>query len=153
MKLLFKMPVALAACLLSVCVCRGAPVQAESRPCDVLRGLEHGHDEKAEEQSGFAEKLLREDAEAGDAEAQYTLAEMHLLGQGVPQDCAGARHWFEKAAAQGHAGAQRGLGEMFATGRCIPQDKPAAKDWFRKACNGGDQHGCDSYRQLSDAGF
>ena len=148
MKLPFKLPAALAACLLSVCVCRGAPVQTESRPYDVLRGLEHGHDEKAEEQSGFAEKLLREDAEA-----QYTLAEMHLLGHGVPQDCAGARHWFEKAATQGHAGAQRGLGKMFVAGRCVPQDKPAAKDWFRKGCNGVDQHGCDSYRQLNDAGF
>ena len=86
------------------------------------------------------------------AEAQYTLAEMHLLGQGVPQDCAEARRWYEKATAQGHAGAQCGLGEMFADGLCVPQDRPVAKEWFRKAC-GGSQHGCDAYRQLNDAGF
>ena len=87
------------------------------------------------------------------AEAQYTLAEMHLLGQGVPQDCAEARRWYEKAAAQGHAGAQCDLGEMFADGLCVPQDRPVAKEWFRKACDGDSQHGCDAYRQLNDAGF
>ena len=154
MKLPSASPAALAACLLSVCVCvcvcRDAPVLADQYS-ESIRRL--GEADRKEEQSDFAEKLLRKDAEAGMAEAQFSLAEMHLLGQGVPQDCTEARRWYEKAAAQGHAGAQSGLGEMFAAGRCVPQDKSAAKDWFKKSCAGGDQHACDSYRQLNDAGF
>ena len=87
-----------------VCVCRGAPVLAEDQYSDSIRRLGEA-ERKAEEQSDFAEKLLRKDAEAGMAEAQYTLAEMHLLGHGVPQDCAEARRWYEKG---GRAGACRG---------------------------------------------
>ena len=42
-------------------------------------------------------------AEAGDAAAQNNLGVLYAEGQGVAQDYAQARTWFEKAAAQGHA--------------------------------------------------
>ena len=145
MKQSFKSLAAFLACLLAVAVLGGSPARAESEIKEFIKDM--AKSEKADaKQESFAEKLLRKDAEAGDAEAQYSLAETYLLGQGAAQDCASARRWFEKAAAQGHAGAQRRLGEMFSTGRCVPQDKSAAKDWFRKACAGGDQNGCDSHR-------
>ena len=45
-------------------------------------------------------RLLRPWAERGDAQARYGLGLMHYHGQGVAQDYAKAREWFEKAAAQ-----------------------------------------------------
>ena len=153
MKMPFTLPAALAACLLSACVCvwRGVPVLAEEYSDSIRRLGEK--DTKADEQSSFAERFLKKDAEAGHAEAQFELGLMYHEGHGLQQNCAEARRWYEKAAAQGHAEAQRGLGELFVAGRGVPQDKSVAKEWFRKACSGDSQHACDSNRQLNDAGF
>ena len=49
-------------------------------------------------------------AEAGDANAQYSLGMKHLGGRGVPQDFAEALRWIRLAADQGHVEAQRNLG-------------------------------------------
>ncbi|MBQ4491967.1 MAG: sel1 repeat family protein, partial [Deltaproteobacteria bacterium] len=73
-------------------------------------------------------------------------------GQGVQQDYAEARKWWEKAAAQGNAKAQYNLGVMYHEGQGVRQDKQTAKEWFSKACNNGDQQGCDNYRKLNEAG-
>jgi TPR repeat protein len=44
-------------------------------------------------------------AEAGDADAQYTLGELYRNGQGVEQDFKEALKWYQKAADQGYAAA------------------------------------------------
>ncbi|HEX4967566.1 MAG TPA: SEL1-like repeat protein, partial [Nitrospiraceae bacterium] len=46
-------------------------------------------------------KDLRKSAEAGDASAQYRLAQLYAEGNGVPQNSIQAKEWFEKAATQG----------------------------------------------------
>ena len=102
--------------------------------------------------ANWVEKAQR-DAEDGNADAQFKLGVMYYEGDGVPQDFAEARRWFEKAAAQGNAEAQYNLGVMHENGQGGPQDKRAAKEWFRKACDGGDQDGCGKYRELNEAGF
>ena len=133
MKLPFTPPAALAACLLSVCVCvcRGAPALADQYSDSIRRRGEKAR--KAEARSSFAERLLKKDAEAGNAEAQFELGLMHHEGQGVPQDYAEARRWYEKAAAQGHAEAQCGLGVLYDQGLGVQEDNKAAKELFVQA--------------------
>ena len=82
--------------------------------------------------ANWVEKAQR-DAEAGNADAQFKLGEMYDMGDGVPQDFAEARRWWEKAAEQGHAKAQVSLGEMYAIGRGVPQDYAEARRWYGKA--------------------
>lgn len=55
---------------------------------------------------------LSEQAAAGDAAAQYALADRHETGEGVAQDFAAALRLFGQAAEQGHAAAQWRLGTI-----------------------------------------
>ena len=48
-------------------------------------------------------------AEAGNAEAQFRLGEMHWYGEGTAVDMKAADAWMRKAAARGHAGAVESL--------------------------------------------
>ena len=48
-------------------------------------------------------RAIQEAAAQGDAKAQFNLGYMYANGQGVRQDYAMARQWYEKAAAQGDA--------------------------------------------------
>jgi TPR repeat protein len=52
----------------------------------------------------------------GDAEAQYSLATMFLLGQGGDQSERQAARWFKLAARKGHVGAQAEFGHMLYEG-------------------------------------
>lgn len=69
---------------------------------------------KALEARSYAQaiKLYTPLAEGGNAEAQFHLGEMHWYGEGVQQDDALARAWFEKSAAAGHAAANSALQVM-----------------------------------------
>ena len=84
-------------------------------------------------------------AEQGDAEAQVNLGTMYSLGQGVRQDYAKAKEWYEKAALQGNEEAQFSLGVLYEEGAGVRQNKATAKEWFGKACDNGNQKGCDAY--------
>ncbi|HZU88019.1 MAG TPA: hypothetical protein VE993_02065, partial [Stellaceae bacterium] len=77
------------------------------------RALDRGRPDKAV-------RLLRALAEAGDAEAQYRLAELYETGTGVVQSFADATHWFRAAAEQGSVPAQARLGEIYLNGRAAP---------------------------------
>ncbi|WP_449370697.1 tetratricopeptide repeat protein [Thiomonas sp.] len=77
-------------------------------------------------------------AEQGDAQAQYTLGLIYVIGRGVPQDYAMAAYWYRKAAEQGHAGAQFNLGLLYDDGRGVPQNYAKAIQWYRKAAEQGD---------------
>jgi uncharacterized protein len=56
---------------------------------------------------------LRVRANAGDADAQTSLAIAYFNGEGIPQDDAQAMLWFRKAAEQGDAAAQFNLGAIY----------------------------------------
>jgi hypothetical protein len=58
---------------------------------------------------------------------------MYVYGQGVPQDYAMARGWYEKAAAQGNKWAQNDLGAMYDNGHGVPQDYVRAYMWYSLA--------------------
>lgn len=76
----------------------------------------------------------RAQAIAGDADAQFNLAQAYKLGRGVPADLRVAEDWYRKAAAQGHIRAEDNLGlVMFQNG-----DRQRALPYIEKSANRGD---------------
>ena len=73
-------------------------------------------------------------AAAGDADAQFNLAQAYKLGRGVPLDLGVAQSWFRKAAEQGHEQAQANLGLiLFQQG-----DRAGAMPWLQKSADRGE---------------
>ena len=83
------------------------------------------------------DEALRQAAEQGDAEAQFTLGARYESGRGVAQDAAVAVRWYRRAAQQGHVTAQFRLGDMYRDGRSVPQDDLEAVRWFYFATEQG----------------
>ena len=77
--------------------------------------------------------VLRDMAEAGDAEAQTELGERYEDGRDVAQDYAVAVSWFRRAAEQGNVPGQAALGFMYARGRGVAHDDAEAVRWYRRA--------------------
>jgi len=89
--------------------------------------------------------ILAEEAEQGDADAQFMLGNLYDTGAGVPRDLAQAAACFRKAAEQyrkaaekGDAHAQAGLGDLYREGHGVPRDYTQAAFWLRKAAEQGD---------------
>ena len=80
---------------------------------------------------------LRQEAEQGDAEAQYSLGLRYATGSGVPEDDQEAAKWYRKAANQGLAKAQLSLGMQYATGEGVQEDDWEAVKWYRRAADQG----------------
>jgi hypothetical protein len=100
----------------------------------VMAGVREGVDAW---QAGDYAKAISEwrgPAQAGDADAQFNLAQAYKLGRGVTVDAAVAQGWYEKAALQGHQQAQANLGLiLFQNG-----DRMAALPWLRLASDRGE---------------
>ncbi len=77
----------------------------------------------------------RRAAEAGHADAQYSLGVMLTTGLDPP-DLAGARIWWTKAAEAGRTDAQYALGVLLATRLSAP-DVTGARIWWTKAAEAG----------------
>ena len=69
-------------------------------------------------------------AAEGDSRAQYMLAEMLRMGEGVDVDMERAAQWYRAAAEQGHPAAQNALGTLYAIGQGIEQNDVQAYVWF-----------------------
>ena len=82
-------------------------------------------------------EVLRKQAEAGNAQAQFDLGLAYGKGQGVPQDSVEAAKWTRMAAVQGSVGAQYNLGNAYYYGEGVPQDYAEANKWFRMAAEQG----------------
>jgi hypothetical protein len=76
-------------------------------------------------------------ARGGEPAAQYNLAVLYALGDGVARDYAAAGSWFRKAAENGHPAAQFNLGVMYERGLGLPPDSAAAFSWYRRAAERG----------------
>jgi TPR repeat protein len=103
-----------------------------------------GQEAAAPQQNGHEQSVaeLRRCAEAGDAEAQYTLAVRYSSGHGVPQNDAEALTWFRKSADSGHAMGQVTLGLIYREGsHGVKKNPEQAVDWFRKAASQGNPNG------------
>ncbi len=71
-------------------------------------------------------------AEEGDADAQFGIGFIYMMGHGVPQDLVQAHMWFDLAAARGH-GEARQAREDIATLMSPSQIKEAqrlAREWM-----------------------
>jgi hypothetical protein len=77
---------------------------------------------------------LRQQAEAGDAAAQFALAEYYL----AREDDAAMLRWLRESACRGYPVAQISLGTLYATGDGVPQDHLEAYLWFARAAEQGD---------------
>jgi len=89
----------------------------------------------AQSPAGYAE--LRQQAERGEATAQYDLGVMYEYGRGVAQDDVAAAHWYRKAAMQGVDVAQYRLAVMLENGWGVPKSHAEAATWYRSAAEQG----------------
>ena len=69
---------------------------------------------------------IQKKADAGDASAQFALAEAYDFGNGAAQSDKNALLWYRKSADQGFAPAQNSLGFMYRTGKGVEQNKEQA---------------------------
>lgn len=78
----------------------------------------------------------RKAADAGNAEAQYALAELYLKGDGVGRDYKAAAAMFRRAADKGNlARAQYALGLLFQRGLGVARSDVEAVLWWQKAAD------------------
>jgi TPR repeat protein len=75
----------------------------------------------------------------GDEQAQSKLGWKYQNENGVSQDYAMVRQWFEKAAAQGYVTAQVNLVWMYFIGHGVPKDFMRAWGWHQKSAAQGDK--------------
>ena len=80
----------------------------------------------------------KEEAEQGNADAQYNLALMYDNGDGTEPDKQKAFYWYTKAAEQGYPKAQYNLAYLYYQGDGIKQDKQKAFYWYTKAAEQGE---------------
>ena len=79
---------------------------------------------------GTAYSNWRPLAEAGEAEAQFNLAVLYDLGQGVAVDKARAATWYGRSAEQGLGAAQFNLAALFASGEGVARNSVLAYALF-----------------------
>jgi TPR repeat protein len=84
-----------------------------------------------------AKRLFLSAAAQGNADAQYNLGVMYMLGKGVTQNYAEAVKWYRLAAANGHAHAPAFLGVAYRTGQGVTQNYAEAVKWYRVAAANG----------------
>ena len=82
---------------------------------------------------------LERSAQAGDAKAQFDLAQAYWEGTGVAKDSTKGLDWLRKSASQGYAGAEVTLGILYQNGVQVPKDPHEAAKWFRKAARQSDK--------------
>jgi hypothetical protein len=77
--------------------------------------------------------ILLENAQQGDAAAQFLLGFVYAEGMGAAQDYGQAVRWYTKAAEQGHIDAQLMLAMMYAEGQKVVRDPQQAVKWYTTA--------------------
>ena len=95
---------------------------------------------------------IRQEAEQGNAEAQFILGLMYHEGEGVAEDKSEAARWFRAAAEQRHAEAQSYLGWMYYEGKGVVQDEINAANWWRAAAEQGDAKASFNLRLMRKRG-
>ncbi|MEJ2179575.1 MAG: tetratricopeptide repeat protein, partial [Gammaproteobacteria bacterium] len=76
-------------------------------------------------------------AEEGNAIAQFNIAHMHEVGEGVEKNAVEALKWYQRAAGQGYAEAQNNLGILYSNGIGAPRDQKQSAYWTEMAANQG----------------
>ena len=94
-----------------------------------------GHQAFEEKDYAKALPLLRQAAEAGNADAMVDLGRMYARGLGIEENDTQAVSWFRKAAEQNHAGGQYWMGVMYRFGEGVTRDYTQAYEWYLKAAD------------------
>lgn len=100
-----------------------------------------------------AYRIVAAASEAGGVNAMISRAVMLATGEGVAEDDAAARHWYQRAAESGERGfehALRGLGAMLVAGEGGPIDLPRGIAYLRIAQAAGDQNATTILQLYSD---
>ena len=95
---------------------------------------------------------LERSAQAGDAKAQFDLADAYFEGNGVPRDLPKGLEWLRKSAAQGYAGAEVTLGVLYQNGVQVPKDPHEAAKWYRKAARQSQKDSKHAEKAQADLG-
>jgi hypothetical protein len=106
------------------------PIRTTALECQI-RGGEYTDYDRAS--YATAVRVWRDQAKAGDPEAQYYMGEIHEKGLGVEPDFGAAANWYLKAAEQGYKPAQMNLGYLYETGLGVDRDPDRALNWYREA--------------------
>ena len=85
-----------------------------------------------------AAAIFLTEAEKGDAQGIYLLADMHYRGEGVLKDQEKALEMWKESADQGNAQAMFRLGTESDRGGVVPQNRTEALKWYQKAAEKGD---------------
>lgn len=95
---------------------------------------------------GNALEYLLAAADAGSAEAMFSIGFMYSTGTGVDKDYSKGMEWYQKSADLGFGDAMYIIGEMYSVGKGVTQDYSKAMEWYKKAAAAG------SYRALTSIG-
>lgn len=98
------------------------PIQSSPKPAESVQEM-------------FVRTL--QEAEQGDAKAQFFIGASYADGRGVEQNIQLAIQWYEKAAAQGYGSAQVRLGNIYETGPATVQNYSKAVKYYRQAIANG----------------
>lgn len=85
-----------------------------------------------------ARALLMDEADHGDADAQFRLGVLFDRGRGGMASPKAASVWFSRAAAQGHVAAMHAIGTYYEIGKGVTQDHVLAARWYGAAADVGD---------------
>ncbi len=80
-----------------------------------------------------ARALLWRATALGNSDAQVSLADIYIYGQGVPQNCEQGLVLLRAAAQKANPRAQAKLGALYATGKCVSPDRVQAYRWLTLA--------------------
>jgi len=82
---------------------------------------------------------LHAKAKAGDADAQFNLAEAYRDGESVRKDMQEALKWYHRSATQGNTEAQFALGFAYRGGDGVQMNKVLSYMWFDIASKNGEE--------------
>lgn len=110
--------------------------------------------DKAAADPQLGNRLLREDAEKGNAQDQMYVAMWYLTGtEGYAKDPAEAVKWLQKSADQGNSDAENVLGGLYVSGNGVGKDPAKAVDLFRKAAEQNNPHACANLGRAYEKGY
>jgi hypothetical protein len=98
-------------------------------------------------------KKLKENADAGDANAQFKMGEIYSKGLVDGYDDAEAIKWYELAAASGHEKAEERLGHIYENGRGVVVDYVKAKKWYELAAKKGNKEALFNLATIYERGL
>lgn len=91
-----------------------------------------------------AAKWYQKAADQDDADAQYHLGALYLIGLGVAQDNKQAFKWYKEAAIQNHPQAQHQVGAAYIAGIGVQEDSKKGIYWMNKACANQVKKACET---------